>query len=260
LSITDASEGGQPDRTRALSFGSIAVDYHRYRPRTPSGLLDWLLPASARDVVDLAAGTGALTELLVQRPVSVTAVEPDPGMRQVLVEAAPGAIVVAGTAEAIPLPDACADVLFAASAWHWFDPERAVPEIARVLRDGGSLCVLRNGMDTRVEWVAGLRTRTVTPSERQRLGRDHLTLPAGSPFTDAERHEVTWVAPMPVMDLLNLLETFSQAITATPQERRRSRERAILLLSEHPDTRGLDVIDVPMRSIGWRAVRESRVS
>ncbi len=260
MSSADAPADGRPDSTRALSFGSIAVDYHRYRPRTPRKLLDWLLPATARDVVDLAAGTGALTELLVQRAVSVTAVEPDPGMREVLIAAAPAAVVVAGTAEAIPLPDACADALFAASAWHWFDPERAVPEIARVLRDGGSLCVLRNGMDTRVEWVASLRTRAVAPSERQRLARDRLTLPAGSPFTDPERREVTWIAPMPVVDLLNLLETFSQVITATPHERRRSRQRASLLLSEHPDTRGLDVVDVPMRSIGWRAVRESRVS
>lgn len=247
------------DSARALSFGSIAPNYHRYRPRTPSALLDWLLPSAANDVIDLAAGTGALTELLVQRGVSATAVEPDPGMREVLVEAAPGAAVVEGTAEAIPLPDATADVLFAASAWHWFDPERAVPEIARVLRDRGLLCVLRNGMDTRVEWVAALRSRPATLSQQQRLGRDHLELPDGAPFSAPEKHEVTWVSAMPVMDLLNLLETFSQVITATPDDRRRSRERAILLLSEHPETRGLDVIDVPMRSVGWRAVREPRV-
>jgi SAM-dependent methyltransferase len=248
------------DSIRALSFGSVAANYHRYRPRTPSALLDWLLPPSARDVVDLAAGTGALTELLTARSVSVTAVEPDPGMREVLVEAAPGAVVLAGTAENIPLPDASADALFAASAWHWFDPPRAVPEIARVLRDGGALCVLRNAMDTRVEWVAELRGRVTTPSARQRPGFDQLTLPEGSPFSHPVRHEVTWVLAMTVPDLLSLLETYSQVITASPDDRRLSRERAIVLLSEHPETRGLDVIDVPMRSVAWRAVRQPRVS
>lgn len=248
------------DSTRALSFGSVAANYHLYRPRTPSALLDWLLPPSARDVVDLAAGTGALTELLVQRSVSVTAVEPDPGMREVLVDAAPGAVVLAGTAEDIPLPDSSADALFAASAWHWFDLPRAVPEIARVLRDEGALCVLRNGMDSRVEWVAELRGRVMTVSGRQGPGRDQLTLPDGSPFGQPAKHEVTWVLPMPTADLLSLLETYSQVITASPDDRRISRERAVVLLSEHPETRGLDVIDVPMRSVGWRAVRQTRVS
>jgi SAM-dependent methyltransferase len=248
------------DSTRALSFGSVAANYHRYRPRTPSALLDWLLPPSARDVIDLAAGTGALTELLVQRAVSVTAVEPDPGMREVLVEVVPDAVVLAGTAEGIPLPESSADALFAASAWHWFDPLLAVPEIARVLRDGGALCVLRNAMDTRVEWVAELRGRVKTPSGGLLPGRDQLTLPDGSPFSQPAKHEVTWVLPMPVPDLLSLLETYSQVITATPDDRRRSRERAIVLLSEHPETRGLDVIDVPMRSVGWRAIRQPRVS
>ena len=88
-------------------------------------MLDWLVPPGAEKVVDLAAGTGALTELLVARVPEVTAVEPDPAMRAVLADAAPGATVVEGTAEAIPLGDEDADAVFVSSAWHWFDPVRA---------------------------------------------------------------------------------------------------------------------------------------
>jgi SAM-dependent methyltransferase len=243
-----------------LSFGTIAADYHRYRPRTPAELLDWLMPEGAREVVDLAAGTGALTELLVQRAETVTAVEPDPAMREVLVTSAPSAIVVAGTAEAIPLPDSSVDALFAASAWHWFDPELAVPEIARVLRDGGRLCVLGNGLDSQVEWVAALRERPSGPSAASRAGRDALRLPAGSPFGEPETKAITWTRRMPVEDLLNLLETFSELVTASDTDRQYARERSQRLLAEGSATAGSDVIDVPMASRGFRITRLPRVS
>ncbi len=66
----------------------------------------------------------------------MVAVEPSAGMREQLALAVPGARVLAGSAEAVPLPPASADVVLAAQAWHWVDPVRAVPEVARVLRPG----------------------------------------------------------------------------------------------------------------------------
>lgn len=247
-----------PDSTRALSFGAVATAYHRYRPRTPAALLDWLLPPTAKDAVDLAAGTGALTELLVARVPAVTAVEPDPGMRDVLQSAAPAARILAGTAEDIPLPDASADVLCVSSAWHWFDHERAVPEIARVLRDGGRLAVLGNGVTRELGWMTALREQRFTGSDEQRRRHREVVLPEGSPFGPGERHEVRWQQQMSVDDLLNLLETFSRVITATPQERQELRERARTILQTHPDTSGREQLDVPMRSWGWRADRLPR--
>ena len=245
-----------PDTSRALSFGSIADTYHRYRPRTPAALLDWLLPSGAHDVIDLAAGTGALTELLVQRAASVVAVEPDPGMREVLAQAAPAARILAGTAEQIPLPDEAADALFVSSAWHWFDPERAVPEIARVLRDGGRLGVLRNSPDSRVDWVGALRQRK--DADQRERPRHDVRLPQGAPFAEPSIQESTWLSPMSVDDVLNLLSTYSEVIVDSPQGRRQTRERAASVLAEHPQTRGRDVLDVPMVSWAWRADRLPR--
>ena len=140
--------------TRRLSFGSVAADYDRYRPAPPPQALDWLIPPDATAVLDLAAGTGAVTRLLIGRAARVVAVEPDDRMRSVLAARCPEAEVLEGRGEDIPLPDASVDAVVIASAWHWLDPERAVPEIARVLRPGGALGVIWVSRDSRVEWVA----------------------------------------------------------------------------------------------------------
>jgi SAM-dependent methyltransferase len=135
---------------RARSFGVAAEDYERGRPGWPERVADAAkLPPDA-DVLDLAAGTGKLTRLLVRHFRSVTAVEPDDALRVLIRDAD----TLAGTAEAIPLPDASLDGVFCAEAFHWFDAPRAVAEIARVLRPGGAVVVCFNthGGETTPRW------------------------------------------------------------------------------------------------------------
>ncbi|MEE3918813.1 class I SAM-dependent methyltransferase [Micromonospora sp. BRA006-A] len=108
-------------------------------------------------MVDLGAGTGILTRglLALTGPVAqVVPVEPDPGMRAQLAAATPGATALAGSAEAVPLPDGSADAVLAGQAYHWFDRERAHAEVARVLRPGGTFAPVWNIRDERVGWVA----------------------------------------------------------------------------------------------------------
>ena len=62
--------------------------------------------------------------------------------------------MLAGRGEDIPLPAASVDAVVVSAAWHWLDPERAVPEITRVLRPGGRLGVIWVSRDDRVPWVA----------------------------------------------------------------------------------------------------------
>jgi SAM-dependent methyltransferase len=95
-------------------------------------------------VLDLGAGTGKLTRLLVPAFHRVVAVEPEHAMRRLLATHCSRAEARAGTAEAIPLPDAAVDAVFAAEAFHKFEGERAVAEMARVLRPGGALVLLWN--------------------------------------------------------------------------------------------------------------------
>jgi ubiquinone/menaquinone biosynthesis C-methylase UbiE len=128
----------------ARSFDRAAIEYERARPGYPVALLD-LLPLDAdAEVLDLGAGTGKLTRVLVERYRHVIAVEPLDGMRAILEEVVPSAESRVGTAETIPLQDASVDGVFAAQAFHWFANDDAVGEIARVLRPGGVLALIWN--------------------------------------------------------------------------------------------------------------------
>lgn len=119
-------------------------DYERGRPGYPQDVVNVAgVPASAT-ALEIAAGTGKLTRLLVPRFARVVAVEPDAKMRRVLVERCPEAEVIDGSAERIPLADASVDAVFTAQAFHWFDNERALAEIARVLRRRGALVAMWN--------------------------------------------------------------------------------------------------------------------
>jgi SAM-dependent methyltransferase len=129
----------------------VAESYERRRPTYPAALVEWLVDRlglrPGTTVVDLGAGTGKLTRALVPTGAHVVAVEPLPEMRSQLEAAVPGADVLAGSAEALPLPDDSVDAVVAASAFHWFETERALVEIHRVLVPGGALATVGNGRD-----------------------------------------------------------------------------------------------------------------
>ena len=118
--------------------------YERARPGyPPEAVAAPRLPSSAA-VLDLGAGTGKLTRLLVSVFARVSAVEPDPQMRRSLVALCPDAEVLAGRAEEIPIGDASVDAVFAAQSFHTFNQGRAIAEIARVLRPRGAVVLLWN--------------------------------------------------------------------------------------------------------------------
>jgi SAM-dependent methyltransferase len=139
--------------TRSRSFETVAADYERYRPDYPEEALRWAadrlgLAAGAR-VLDVGAGTGKLTRGLVALGFRAVAVEPGAPMLDQLRRAVPESEAHEGPAEAIPLPDESVDAAFAGQAFHWFDPQRALPELHRVIRPGGGLALLWNWWDER---------------------------------------------------------------------------------------------------------------
>ncbi len=138
------------------AFADVAAAYERGRPGYPDGAVRWLVGDEPCDVADVGAGTGKLTRALVAHGHRVVAVEPLDAMRTELASAVPGVRALAGRAESIPLPDAAADVVTSAQAFHWFDHARALPEIARVLRPGGRLALVWNSRDDRDSWMARL--------------------------------------------------------------------------------------------------------
>jgi ubiquinone/menaquinone biosynthesis C-methylase UbiE len=129
-------------------FQAGAVAYERGRPGYPAAVVEWLRTElglrPGRTVADVGAGTGKLTRELVRSGASVIAVEPVPGMRDVLKRAVPGVQVLDGTAERLPMRDESIDAITVAQAFHWFEVPRALAEFHRVLSDGGRFAVIWN--------------------------------------------------------------------------------------------------------------------
>jgi SAM-dependent methyltransferase len=253
----------------ATSFGRVADSYDRVRPGPPPAALDWLVPAGCRVAVDLAAGTGLFTRALLGRVARVTAVEPDSRMREVLARRSPGLDVRDGRGEAMPLPDGAADAVFVSTAWHWLDPLRAVPEIARVLRPGGRLGVIWTSRNRDEDWVAELDLlrqvdgqRGTPDSVRTDLeSHNTVTRPAGAAFGAAETASFRFSRTMPLADVLDWLATSSHVITASAAGREaglaRCREALLSRAVPGPDGAG-PAIEMPMRSWCWRAERLGR--
>jgi ubiquinone/menaquinone biosynthesis C-methylase UbiE len=135
----------------AAGFSAAADVYERARPSYPQEAVAWLAQrlglGQGRTVVDVGAGTGKLTRLLVPTGARVIAVEPVPEMLAKLVETVPGVEPIAGTAETLPLPDDSVHAVTVAQAMHWFDHSRALPEFHRVLRGDGALALVWNIRD-----------------------------------------------------------------------------------------------------------------
>jgi ubiquinone/menaquinone biosynthesis C-methylase UbiE len=204
--------GGQ-----STSFGAAAGEYDRARPEYPAEAVAWMLPADARDVADVGAGTGKLTSGLVAEGRTVTAIDPDPQMLARLSERLPGIQTLVGTGEQLPLPDASMDAVVFGQAWHWVDPPRASAEVARVLRSGGTLGLIWNIRDEAEPWVRELTSVMHTSDAEQLIAAGGPVV--GEPFGPLEHATFRWSASFTVDSLVELAASRSYIITATPERR-----------------------------------------
>jgi SAM-dependent methyltransferase len=244
-------------------FGIEAQSYARGRPDYPDELLSWLRGslelAPGRTAVDLGAGTGKFTKLLVQTGAEITAVEPVDAMRAQLSAGMPGVRAIPGTAEAMDLVDGSIDAVLCAQAFHWFANERALAEIHRVLRPGGKLGLVWNVRDKAVDWVGAI-TDIISPYEG-----------------DAPRHHTgEWRRPFDGNLFSNLEETcFDHQHVGSPQkvildrflsvsfvaalpeeEKSKVRRKLCDLIAHHPSLKGRDTIAFPYRTHAYYCTRE----
>jgi SAM-dependent methyltransferase len=218
-------------RGPATSFALVADSYERSRPGYPEDAVRWLVGDRPLDVVDLGAGTGKLTRSLVALGHRVTAIEPLPEMLEHIPGAAPGAAAILGSAEIIPLPDAFADVVTSAQAFHWFDHPVALPEIARVLRPGGRLALVWNTRDDREPWVAKLSS--TIGSETVDRGDAEEPIDRSGLFEPVEREAFTWMQRLDRATLRDLVLSRSYCAKLTPGEREPILEAVGRIFDEH---------------------------
>jgi SAM-dependent methyltransferase len=159
------------DSDRAASFGAVAAAYDAGRPTFPAEALSWITGPGRLQILDLGAGTGKLSQVAAALGHDVVAVDPSEEMLAICGRLR-GVQTMVGSAESIPLADGSVDAVVVGQAFHWFDHERALAELARVLRPSGVLGLLWNNYDTVVPWVRRL-TRTIQ-GEDFLAGGDHF--------------------------------------------------------------------------------------
>ncbi|MBT2522787.1 class I SAM-dependent methyltransferase [Arthrobacter sp. ISL-28] len=250
-----ARGGPKLDHGRRQELGQSFQDggehYHRVRPGYPAESADWLVPAGARAAADIGAGTGKFTALLVDRGLTVSAVDPSPDMLDQLRSAYPTVTALEGTAEETGLPDSAFDVVTVAQAWHWCEPLRASTEIARILRPGGVLGLIWNQLDTSVPWVHRL-SRIMHAGD---VHKPHFRPPVGPEFTGLESHLTRWEDPVTTADILELTKSRSYYLAANAATRDKVANNLGWYLHDHLGHAEDEVLRLPYLTQTWRAVR-----
>ncbi|HUN93459.1 MAG TPA: methyltransferase domain-containing protein [Burkholderiaceae bacterium] len=236
----------------ATGFAAEAQAYARGRPEYPVALHDWLANVlgvgPGRSVVDLGAGTGKFTKLLVASGADVSAIEPVDEMRALLARNLPAVRTLAGTAQSMPIAEAAADAVVCAQAFHWFAEVAALREIHRVLKPGGALGLVWNVRDASVDWVRRI-TEIISPYEgdapRHHKGEWRKPFDSGlfSPLEASTfRHEHVGPPREVILDRF-LSVSFIAALPAA--EKDLVAQRLSELAATHPDLRGRDAIAFP---------------
>jgi SAM-dependent methyltransferase len=225
----------------------------------------WILSGHVGTVVDLGAGTGGLSRVLLGHADRVVAVEPDERMRRVLEDSVPGVEAVQGRGEAMPLPDHIADAVVAASSWHWMDAVPALREVGRILVPGGVLGTLWSGPDPEGPFAEQARAQLATGGDIAELARalenphrpeQVLSIPPGVPFGPPETTTIRWDVALDADALIGLLGTFSWVILMDDTSRARLFETARRFLREELAVDDTATLTVPYRAEVWRARRD----
>jgi len=132
-------------------FSNRVANYVRYRPDYPREIIGFLRDSadlvSKSVIVDIGCGTGISSRMFLQNGNRVFGVEPNEAMRAAAIEELAkfnSFIAVDGTSERTTLPNASADLVVAAQAFHWFDAEKTRPEFLRILKPSGHIVLIWN--------------------------------------------------------------------------------------------------------------------
>lgn len=250
--MTDPAATDPARPSPALPFGAVADAYDRARPSYPREAAAWLAGDEPATVLELGAGTGKLTEVLAALGHDVHATDPDEAMLARLRERLPDVLTSVAPAEAIPAPDHAFDVVVVAQAFHWFDHDAALAEIARVLKPGGRLGLVWNERDERIPWVR--RLGDLLGRQEQQRGTDPLVTSGLFGFVEDQsfRH---WQ----VVDRQSVQElALSRSNIAVLDEEARAAKLAEVLAFYDDYGRGMDGMQLPYVATCFRATVADR--
>jgi ubiquinone/menaquinone biosynthesis C-methylase UbiE len=249
-------------RDAARGFDVNAGAYEVARPSYPAEAVAHIVGRGGigpgTRVLDLAAGTGKLTRLLVPTGAEVVAVEPVAAMRDRLAALLPGVEVHDGTAEALPLTVGSVDAVSVAQAFHWFDAPVALAEMHRVLRPGGHLFLVWNTRDRDVDWVRAFGDLLVDGPDMERpydsyYDVDYAAVVAeAGGFAPVELWSHAWEQPSDPDLLVARAESVSVVGSLPPEDKARVLDRIRDLAATHPDLAGRDRFPFPYVTRVWR--------
>ncbi|HEY5662039.1 MAG TPA: class I SAM-dependent methyltransferase [Gaiellaceae bacterium] len=216
-------------------FELVADVYERARPEYPAAAIAWLAERldlrAGRTVLDLGAGTGKLTRALLPTGARVVAVEPGAQMLGQLRRVLPEVEAQLGAAEAIPLADASVDAITVGQAFHWFRHDEALPEMRRVLRRHGAVCLIWNARDR--QWDVSKLLEDFIPSDRAAPGTWSDKLAASELFGAVEQRRFQFVQTLDADGLVDRIFSIS-FVAAAPEQKRAALERKLrALVAEH---------------------------
>jgi ubiquinone/menaquinone biosynthesis C-methylase UbiE len=236
------TEGGRIHEAARAGFSAGSSAYDKGRPSYPQEAVDLIATelgiGKGSTVVDLAAGTGKFTALLVPTGATIVAVEPVAEMRDTLVRTVPGVEALDGTAESMPFPDGSADALTVAQAFHWFDADAALTEIARVLRPGGGLAMIWNRRDESVPWVEQM-SEVIHWHDRPISRYDKVDWPAvvagTGLFTEVQRRQFDYVHEIDRSLLAERVRSVSYIAAMDEAEREENVAKVLELVQDNPE-------------------------
>jgi SAM-dependent methyltransferase len=238
-----------------VGFQRGAGRYERGRPEAPPEAIEALrrsLGISHQStVLELGAGTGKLSRLLAPQAGRYVAIEPVPAMREQFRGTLPDVPLLAGLAEMIPLRRAAVDAVVAAQAFHWFDGPRAMAEMHRVLRPGGTVGLLWNVRDETVHWVhqaTEVLDRYDARGPRYRSGAWRTAWDRTPGFAPLEKQSFPFVQHLDREAALDRFTSVSFIAGLDDERYAQALEALRGLLDSHPQTAGRPEIDLPYQS------------